>query len=155
MRIEKSLTLTCPNEHKWNTKIVGIDWQGAVYAQAFCPHCTLKGFREPLHAADFDNAITEAKLDEIGHEAHPVLGVLMSALMAQEEPGKPRVLDTLGIASYACEDINRTRDFIKRLERAGLIRRDPVETKLGYHLDDVGLYAVGSEVKLPHPPPAE
>lgn len=52
----------------WNTKILAMDASGPLYANPFCPQCTLRGRRETITAYGIGDLLTEEEIAAIGQE---------------------------------------------------------------------------------------
>lgn len=90
-----ALRITCMRSHEWNSEIIGLDWDGAVFATKFCPTCGLAGKRIPFTAEDIDHYLTDAQVRQIGEDAMPLYAWVYSQLIQLPEAEEKRMTFSL------------------------------------------------------------
>jgi hypothetical protein len=146
MKTAVTMPLICPHGHQWHSAVLGVDWDGAVFADKFCPTCSRSGRRIPFSAKDIDNMISDEQLAALGEDANHTAALIVIALRQSE--GYRTNLFTQGIAARIQENIERVRGFLARMEHAGVIQRkklDPPEAQKNLELF---AYQFGHKVRL-------
>lgn len=114
---KRSMPLMCSHGHQWDTLVIGIDWNGALYEDPNCPKCGRFGARLTFTPADLGNMVDDDAIAEIGPDVMPTFAsVIMQVCAEHEKSGEWEasfLLDEL--AEFICESRSRVAGFLNQL----------------------------------------
>lgn len=109
----------------WNTKVLAMDASGPLYADPFCPQCTLRGRRETITAYGIGDLLTEEEIAAIGQERmHTILFLITQMVNAndyREEKQLFPLLTTAFIGKSTAQLSSAVFDHISDLHAMGWI----------------------------------
>lgn len=120
---KKFMPLMCSHGHQWDSIVLGIDWNGALFDTPQCPTCGRTGARLQFTPADLGNMVNDDDIIEIGLDAMPTFASILMQICAEHEKSgqweTSFLLDEL--AEFICESRALVTGFLNQLRDKNFI----------------------------------